>query len=242
MWQEWVDLAFGGRCAVCAEPGRPLCSGCNAALPGDGRRVRPVPEPVGLAPTYAAGWYDVPLKPMVLAHKEHQVHGLAVPLGNVLGGVVASAAPGRADLLLVPVPSSPASVRRRGHDPTARMVAAAARTLRRTGRVAHAVALLRHRGAVEDQAGLDAAGRTANLAGAFVVVARAQRRLAGRRLLVVVCDDVVTTGATAREAQRALAGVGLPVAAVAAVAATRKRSGAASEDPWGTVPHGPRCH
>jgi orotate phosphoribosyltransferase len=55
---------------------------------------------------------------------------------------------------------------------------------------------------------------------------RSLRRLAAvaPRARIVVCDDVLTTGVTAREAQRALEAVGLEVAAVAAVAATQRRN------------------
>jgi predicted amidophosphoribosyltransferase len=76
---------------------------------------------------------------------------------------------------------------------------------------------------VADQAGLDAGQRQANLAGSMTSPARAVRRQAGRRAHIVVCDDVITTGATAREAQRALEAVGVPVLAIAAVAATVRR-------------------
>ena len=77
-----------------------------------------------------------------------------------------------------------------------------------------------------DQAGLDARGRAANVAGSMRCPSAALARLARRRgtAYVVVCDDVLTTGATAREAQRALEAVGLVPVAVAAVAATRRTS------------------
>jgi len=89
--------------------------------------------------------------------------------------------------------------------------------------------LLRTRPGLQDQAGLDAEARAANLAGSMTCPSAGPRRLARRagrgtfRARFVVCDDVLTTGATAREAQRALESVGLEVAAIAVVAATRRR-------------------
>ena len=101
----------------------------------------------------------------------------------------------------------------------------AADLLRAVGHAVVARRLLHPRPGVVDQAGLGAAERAANLAGSMCCRTAVLRRLAARhsRASVVVCDDVLTTGATAREAQRALEAVGLGVAGVATVAATRRR-------------------
>lgn len=224
VWDAWLDLALGSRCAACADPGRVLCEVCRAGLPSGAFQVRPDPEPEGLVPVYVAGRYADPLKPLLIAHKEHRVFGLAGPLGALLATAVTQATADcpQSPLLLVAVPSSPATVRRRGHDPVARMVRAAARELRSHGRQVFAPMLLRQHRVVSDQAGLDAGQRAANLARSLRVHQRAQRRLAGQAVTVLVCDDIITTGATAREAQRALGAVGIRVAAVAAVAATEK--------------------
>lgn len=221
-----ADLVLGSRCVGCERPGRVLCRACAARLPRDGHLAWPTPVPPGLAPPYAAAAYDGLVRSMVLAHKERGVLALAGPLGRLLAGAVATGSPG--PVLLVPVPSRPAGVRTRGHDPTREMTRRAAAALRAAGTEAVAVSLLRLRPGVLDQAGLDAAQRHANLAGSMHCPSRRLSRLAGRvgpelRGRVVVCDDVLTTGATAREAQRALEAVGLPVAAVVTAAATRRR-------------------
>ena len=72
----------------------------------------------------------------------------------------------------------------------------------------------------------------------MVVRPRARTALArgAGRVSILVCDDVLTTGATAREAQRALEDAGLRVRAVVTVAATRKRHGAQMTSPRRGLP------
>jgi len=224
----WADLLLGGSCAGCGRRGRVLCADCTACLPGTGQRSTPDPEPAGLPPTFAAGEYADPLRRLILAHKERQVFALAGPLGGVLAAVLASAldtvAAPELPLVVVPVPSRPRATRQRGHDPVLRMVRVAARTLTRPGRPAIALRLLRYAEPVADQAGLDATERAANLAGRLAVHPRGHRRLAAyeRPVLVLLCDDVLTTGATLAESHRALRAAGIPVAAAATLAATRR--------------------
>jgi predicted amidophosphoribosyltransferase len=117
----------------------------------------------------------------------------------------------------VPVPSSPAAVRRRGYDATWTMAVRAARRLRPDLDVI-ARHWLAQRRAVRDQAGLDAAERAANLRGSL------RARVAAADRLVAIIDDVVTTGSSLAEAHRALRRAGADVLGAATVAATRRRS------------------
>jgi len=177
----------------------------------------PSPAPAGLAVVSSAGAYDGALKSLVNAHKERGRLALARPLGRVLAGVLAAAVP-EGPLFVVPVPSRRAVVRRRGHDPLLRVTRCAAAELRGSGRPATVARLLYAVRRPLDQAGLDHRSRLSNLQGVM------RARPFDSDLGVVIVDDVVTSGATAREAQRALETAGVRVAGIAAVAATERRT------------------
>jgi predicted amidophosphoribosyltransferase len=222
----WADLVLGSSCVGCGRPGRLLCPGCEGALPRRARLAWPSPTPAGLVPPFAAGPYEGTLRELVLGLKERRLLALRRPLGDLLAASVAAAlARTGGPVALVPVPSRPASVRQRALDSTHDVTVAAARRLRATGHDVRTARLLRTRPGLRDQAGLSAGERAANLAGSMTCPSEGLARLARRlpRARAVICDDVLTTGATAREAQRALQSVGIEVVAVAAVAATRRR-------------------
>jgi predicted amidophosphoribosyltransferase len=220
-----IDLLLGGSCVGCARPGRLLCRDCRVQLPDAAAPAWPTPVPAGLVEPWAAGVYAATLRAMVLGLKERRLLGLAVPLSRLLAAAVACELPRGSPVVLVPVPSRPRTVRARGHDPTHSITARAARQLRAAGFDIETYRLLRLRAGVADQAGLDAGQRAANLGGSMRVRASSVRRLQRRRphMRVVVCDDVLTTGSTAREAQRALEAAGLDVVRIAVVAATPRR-------------------
>jgi predicted amidophosphoribosyltransferase len=121
-----------------------VCASCRAGLPGDPFVAWPTPTPEGLVLPWAAGPYDGTLRRLVLGLKEQRLLSLAPVLGDLLA-TSAAATGGDGPLLLVPAPSSPASVRARALDSTLLITRHAARSLRRAGAEATVAPLLRTR-------------------------------------------------------------------------------------------------
>ncbi|MDX6319153.1 MAG: hypothetical protein QOD35_2553 [Nocardioidaceae bacterium] len=217
-----LDLLLGGTCVGCTRPGPALCPRCGAFLERLPRRVSPTPTPPGLPAAFAVATYEAVAQAALLAHKEQGRLSLARPLGRALAlscfAVLTLCAHRAEQVRLVPVPSAAGRVRERGHDPLLRVARECRRAMRAAGVTASVEPVLRIVRPLEDQAGLSAPQRHANLQGAFEVGRR--RPLGGA---VVVVDDIVTTGATATEACRALGVAGAEVVGVAVIAATALR-------------------
>lgn len=221
--RDLLDLVLPADCAGCAAPG-PVswhaCPTCAATLTGPPVAALPQPVPAGLPPTWAVAPYDGPARALILGHKEHGIRPLGGLLGLALAAAIAAALGEAPGAYVVPVPSSPASLRQRGEDPTRRLVRRAVTALRRDGPPVRLLPVLEHVRPVDDQAGLSATARAANLAGALAVRPRREALVAGQA--VVLADDVITTGATLAEAARALAAAGATVVGAGVVAATSR--------------------
>jgi predicted amidophosphoribosyltransferase len=217
-----LDLVCPTRCASCGRTGRQVCAGCALVLAAPAVRHYPTPCPAALPPTWVVASYDGPTRALLLAFKEQGQIGLAAALGDALARAAVELIEPGMPTVLVPVPSAPSSIRRRGDDTVQLLASRAARVLRARHRRVCVVGALTQTRRVADSAGLSSAARAVNLAGALRVRSAAAHRLRGSA--VVVVDDLVTTGTTLTEAAAALAAAGAAVVGAAAVAATRRRS------------------
>lgn len=200
--REAAGVLWPVSCSGCGAPDVAVCGPCAAAL-----RQPLVRESLDGVPLVAAAAYDGAVRSLVAACKERGGRAEARALGAGLARAVAAAPDG----VLVRVPPSRGAMRRRGFDPLALV-------LRTAG--LRAVPLRRVGGGGE-QKERSAQARAEAARGSLALPARAAARLRGAR--VVVVDDVVTSGATAREALRALRAAGCRPVAIAAIARTPKR-------------------
>lgn len=215
--ERLLRLVLPPRCLLCGAAGadgRDLCAGCAGDLALNTvccpRCALPLAAAAPLCgeclksePPFTAAWapfrYVHPLDQLEMRFK----FGADLAAGRVLAeAMIARAAIAAPALpqLLIPVPLHRARLRQRGYNQALELARPVARALAIPLR--HDL-LLRAK-PTPPQTGLDARARRRNLRGAFALTADA--RLPAH---VVLLDDVMTTGATVREAARVLLRAGV---------------------------------
>jgi ComF family protein len=162
------------------------------------------------------------MKDAVHALKYGGLRPAAHGLGRMLAAAIAQlAAEAPAELLVVPVPLHGSKNARRGFNQARLLAVEALGFLRKSHpqwRLTLAASTLMRLRATESQAGLNPRERRRNVRGAFSVSAPAA--VAERHVLIV--DDILTTGATARAAAQALVQAGAASVWVATLARARR--------------------
>lgn len=208
-----LDLFLPTECGGCGAPSTRWCDACAAELSVAADQPHVVtPRIDAEVPVFALGRYANARRRAILALKEQGRADLVEPLARALAvgvhrllswGIVPT------PLTVVPAPTRHSAARRRGGDPVARLARAA---VARHPEIV-VVPALRLKARTRDSVGLGIAARERNITG------RVALHGPPPRTEVMVVDDIVTTGATARESVRILHAAGVRVAAVLALAA-----------------------
>ena len=205
---ELVDLVLPTACVFCRKLGSQICDGCQPEWMLE--RAAPLELQLPGLGGVALTTFDTSAAALLTAIKDHGQTSLLAPVGEAMGRVVAERYAASSSVALLPVPSSRASVRRRGLNLGAMV---AARVSRQSGLpVSRGLKLVRD---TADQRSLGAEQRFANLQDSMRFEPQGEHGL-------VIIDDVTTTGATILEAFRAAREVGGQVLGFVTFAHTKK--------------------
>ena len=214
-----LSVVFPSVCAHCGHardlPRRgPLCSGCWDTLPRHRGSVCACGQPTGASPPCgrcrrglspiargaSLGPYEGALRSVLHALKYRDHMRAAERLAEALAEDPAVCGLRSAGAVLVPVPLHPRRRAERGYNQSELLARALARRLC----LGVAPGALVRRKDTAPQTGLSAAARRQNVSGAFAV----RRRTLVVDRPVILVDDVLTTGATARACALALRAAG----------------------------------
>jgi len=212
LFSDLKYLLFPTRCFGCRELGYSICSKCRQQWNPHLYQSR-----ITNLVVYSAIPYSPIAKNILLAAKEQGVKSADQLVRDAVKVSIHELFKRYPSSALVPIPSSASSNRRRGRD----FINETAISVARDFGVA-VLPLLEHQRNIRDQSKLNISNRHQNLAMALSIKPQFRGNYSGEK--VVILDDLVTTGATIGEANRALTRGGFKVqAAATACVALRRR-------------------
>lgn len=217
-----ANMLFPRGCAGCERPDAVLCPECHALFDGCLAQTLGTAE---MGRWFACGWYRGAVRQAILSWKDHGDEECDRPFSEVLCSLAEQAGlpdhlgnVSREQVLIVPAPSSLASMRQRGRRHMMPLATGLASYLcARTGMHVRACEALENRGT---------AGRSVETGGTAQRSQRLKGRITtrGKILLknkaVILVDDIVTSGTTMRRCVDVLSSQGAEVVTVLSLAHT----------------------
>ena len=195
--ESLVSLLFPPRCAFCGKPGvRGVCPACEKALP---YCKTPLHERAEIGACLAPLKYEGIVRDALLRYKFHGGQSSSAGFGGILAQATAEHFGGQFDLVTY-VPVSKKRKQERGYDQSYLL----AREMCRLWDTRPETLLQKMKNNPAQSSLTSREERKKNVAGAYAAVN--EEKIRGKRILLV--DDILTTGATLREAAGVLRAAG----------------------------------